>query len=95
MPTESFYVPDKAYLFVMTFGWAIVGRYVRHESPLHIVVKDASHFKNAGVDYGVLANKGPGPSCEWRYEGNALLNVSHIIRAVEYKGKVNGSPIRS
>lgn len=95
MKEPSFYQPGEAYLFVMTFGWGIVARYVRHETPLHIIVEHASHFRNAGVDYGVLANKGPGKDCEWRYEGDAILNVSHIMRAVKYKGKVHGSSVRS
>ena len=92
---EPFFKEGKAYLFVMSFGWGVVARYVCHETPLKIRVKDASHFKNAGVDYGKLATQGAPASCEWRYEGNALLNDSHIVRVLEYKGKVHESPIRS
>lgn len=83
-----FYIPGKPYMWVMGFGWCIVGFYVCHENPLTIRVAHANHFRNAGVDYGVMANEGPAESCEWRYEGNDLLSFHSVIRVIEYHGEV-------
>lgn len=82
-------VPGRPYLWVLGFGWGIVGYYIKNEGPFNIRLAHGSHFRNAGVDYGVLVNKGPALGCEWRYEGNMTLGISHIIRTVEYYGKVN------
>lgn len=88
-----FYIPGRPYMWVMGFGWCIVGFYVCHESPLTIRVAHANHFRNAGVDYGEMAQKGPGANCEWRYEGNSLLHFHAIQRADEYNGEVPLGPI--
>lgn len=85
-----FYVPGKPYMWVMSFGWCIIGFYIGHETPLTIRVAHANHFQNAGVDYGVLAQEGPDPTktCQWRYEGNSLLSFHSILRADDYGGSV-------
>lgn len=90
----TFWEPGKPVMLVLTFGWCIVGFYVRHETPLQIRVKHANHFRNAGVDYGVMSQKGPASTCEWRYEGDETINVNHIIRSIEYGGDIPTSRVR-
>jgi len=88
-------VPGDPYLFVLSFGWALVAHYVCHETALTLRLTNASHFRNAGKDYGKIATEGAGPGCEWRYEGDAVLNINHVIRIVRYHGKVHTGNIRS
>src|SRR5581483_458658 len=85
---KTIYEKGKPYLWVKGFGWGIVGFYIDHLSPLFIRVAHCNHFRNAGKDYGRLAIEGAGDECEWRYEGNAEINVMAIQRVVEYHGKV-------
>lgn len=85
---ESIYERGKSFLWVMSHGWGIIGFYIRHENPLHIRVAHANFFRDAHVDYGTLANEGGVISTEWRYIGNSLITVPHIIRADEYWEKV-------
>ncbi len=75
------------YLFVMSYGWAIVAFYVRHENPLRIRVAHANFFRQANTDYGTLTEGAP-DNCEWMYIGNSVLTEPHILRADEYFGKV-------
>lgn len=82
------YEEGRPYLWTMSFGWAVVGFYVRHESALKIMVAHTNHFRNAGVDYGRMAQEGPSASCEWRYEGFDQLSVPHIVKVQEYFGEV-------
>jgi hypothetical protein len=91
----KFYVPGRAYLWVMGFGWAIVGYYVKHENPLVIRAAHASHFRNAGKDYGLLIQEGGSSQTEWRYEGNELLHFHAIQRVTEYYGEVHRGNIRT
>ena len=86
--SEPFYVPGRPYLFVMGFGWAVVGFYICHESPMKIRVAHANHFRNANKDYGKLVTEGAGKDCEWRYEGRSLLNETAIQRVDTYAGEV-------
>jgi hypothetical protein len=92
---SPYYVPGRPYVWVMGFGWCIVGYYVRHENPLTIVVAHANHFRNAKVDYGQLIREGPAADCEWRYEGTDLLPFHAIQRVAPYGGEVPRGRIRS
>lgn len=92
---KPLYIPGKPLMWVMSFGWAIVGYYVRHETPLRIRVAHANFFRNANKDYGRLAREGADSNCEWRYEGNEELSFQHIIRTVEFLGEVPNGPIRT
>jgi len=92
--SQPVYEPGKAYLFVLTFGWAVVGYYVDRPDPLTIRVMHCNHFRNAGKDYGRLIAEGGGRECEWRYEGLARLSVPHVIRVADYHGEVPSGPIR-
>ena len=83
-------VPGQPYLFIMTFGWAKVGYYVKHTAPNRILVAHCSHFANAGKDYGALMTEGAGRECEWRYEGELVeLATTHIIEQGLYHGKIH------
>ena len=89
-----FWQPGKPVMLVMSFGWCVVGFYVRHETPLQIRLAHVNHFRNAGVDYGVMATEGPGSNCEWRYEGSGVVNINHVLRSLDYGGEVPTSRIR-
>jgi hypothetical protein len=91
---KPFWVPGKPVMLVQSFGWCVVGFYVRHETPLQIRLAHINHFRNAGVDYGVIAREGPGADCEWRYEGDGTVNVNHVLRNLNYGGEVPTSRIR-
>lgn len=80
--------PGAPYLFVLTYGWAVVGYYIDRPEPLFMRICHANHFRNAGKDYGRLAREGGGSECEWRYEGIANVMVPHIIRIIPYMGDV-------
>ncbi len=86
--SRKHYIEGEAYLWIQTFGWACVGFYICHDTPLRIRVAHANHFRAAGVDYGRFAQEGPPPTCEWRYEGNACVREPHVIRCLEYFGEV-------
>lgn len=88
-------VPGNPYLFILSFGWAIVAHYIGHESGLMLRCANINHFRNAGKDYGKLAMEGAGPGCEWRYEGNGCINLNHVLRVVEYHGTVPTTSVRS
>lgn len=88
--TESVLVAGEPYLWIMDFGWAKIGFYVKHLAPNRILVAHCNHFRNAGKDYGRLATEGAGSDCEWRYEGVLVeLNTSHILQTSPYYGTVN------
>jgi hypothetical protein len=91
---EPYWKPGKPVMLVMSFGWCIIGFYVRHETPLQLRMMHANHFRNAGVDYGQIAQSGPSPDCEWRYEGNQVVNWNHVLRVVDYGGEIPTSRIR-
>lgn len=79
----------KPYLFVCTFGWACVGFYGGFSTDMNLKIFHCNHFRNAGVNYGVMATQGPGASCEWRYEGGAVqVPVYQILRIIPYAGEV-------
>ena len=79
----------KPYLWVLGFGWGIIGFYIEHINPIKLRIAHANHFRNAGKDYGRLATEGAGDDCEWRYEGNVELIETNVQRVIEYLGKVN------
>ena len=87
---DTVLVPGHPYLFIMTFGWAKVGYYIKHTAPNRILVAHCSHFANAGKDYGRLMTEGVGANCEWRYEGEMVeLATAHIIEQGLYHGKIH------
>ena len=88
------YRPCVPYQWVMTYGWGIVGFYVRHDDPLHILVAHANYFLRAGKDYGRLAREGGGEETSWCYRGTSLLTVPQIIHVCEYFGEVPRAAIR-
>lgn len=90
MDVPTVLVSGEPYLWVLDFGWANVGYYVKHLSPTRILVAYASHFGNAGKDYGRLVTEGAGPNCDWRYEGKLIeINTVHVIKTLPYFGKVH------
>ena len=91
---RPFYVPGHPYLWVLSYGWAVVGFYVRHETPLTIRVAHTNHFRNANRDYGTLIREGADDKCEWRYEGDDLISFQHIIKVSTFGGEVPRGPIR-
>jgi hypothetical protein len=77
------------YLWIMGFGWAKVGFYIKHVAPNRILVAHCNHFRNAGKDYGRLATEGAGSECEWRYEGElSEINTMHVLQTTPYCGEV-------
>ncbi len=93
----SVLVPGEPYLWVLDFGWANIGYYVKHLTPNKILVAHCSHFANAGKDYGKIANEGiDDKSAVWRYEGRVVeINTLHVIKTVPYNGKVHRGNIIS
>ncbi len=87
---ETVLRPGHPYLWTLTFGWAKIGFYVKHVRPNVILVAHCNHFRNAGKDYGKIAQEGMGDSAEWRYEGELVeITTSHIMETAPYFGKVN------
>lgn len=83
-------VPGLPYMWLMGFGWAKIGFYVKHVAPNRVLVAHCNHFRNAGKDYGRLLTEGAGDDCEWRYEGNlSEINTSHVLQTTRYYGRVN------
>jgi hypothetical protein len=77
-----------SYMFVMTYGWAIVCYYVDRPEPLMVRVAHANHFHNSHSDYGKMSQDGAVPECEWRYEGTSVLMYTQIHHFDEYHGEV-------
>jgi hypothetical protein len=90
---QPLYEPGLPYIWTLTFGWACVGFYVRHETPLRIRVAHANYFKNAQKSYADLARTGGATNTEWRYLGNYEITVPHIIGTGEYLAEVPRGPI--
>lgn len=90
---KPFYVEGKPYRWILSFGWVVVGFYVCHETPLTIRVAHCSFIRQAHKDWGAFAVEGAAPNTEWRYEGNTLLTVPHILRVSEYMGEVQSGAI--
>ena len=86
--SQPILIAGEPYLFVMTYGWAIVGFFVDRPEPLIIRVAHANHFRNAQKDYGRLAMEGGEDNCEWRYEGTSKLAFAQIHHIDDYYGKV-------
>lgn len=88
---ETILRPGDPYLWIMTFGWAKVGFYIKHIRPNCILVAHCSHFGSAGKDYGRLAMEGTEANC-WRYEGELVeINTAHILETMAYNGTVHRS----
>lgn len=88
LANKPHYVPGQPYLWVMGFGWSVIGFYVKHETPIRIKVAHTNFFRNAGVDYGKIAAGEIPDTCEWRYIGVTCINDSAVQRADEFWGKV-------
>lgn len=89
------YEPGRPYLWVLTYGWAIVGYYADRPEPLIIRVAHANHFRSAGRDYGRLAREGGDSSTQWRYEGTTLIYLPQIHHVDHYMGEVPHGRIAS
>lgn len=90
---QTVLVEGDPYLWIVTFGWAKIGYYVKHISPTRILIAHCNHFRNGGKHYGLLATEGAGENCEWRYEGELIeLSTNHIIQTNPYNGRVNRDP---
>lgn len=89
----SLYEPGLPYHWVLTYGWAIVGYYVKHETPLKILVAHANFYIQAHVDHGQLVIKGGSPQTEWRYRGLKLIYEPQVIHVAEYHAEVPHGPI--
>jgi len=92
---DNILVSGNAYLWVVTFRWAIVGYYIKHIAPHRILVAHPSFFTTAGRDYASLAREGAGPDCQWRYYGPVLeLNPFQVLKTIPYHGQVHrGEPL--
>lgn len=92
---RPFYEPGKPYLWVLGFGWGIVGFYVRHETPLKIRVCHASYFHQAHKSWADLARTGGASNTEWRYLGDELVTDIHVIHVAPYHGEVHRGTVVS
>ena len=86
-------IPGHPYLWVLTHGWAVVGFFVKWETPLRIRLAHASHFHDAGKNYERIAQEGIDKKEAWRYEGAEEINFAHEIRVCRYMGQVPRGPI--
>jgi hypothetical protein len=94
LQTDTVLEAGRPFLWLMDFGWAKIGFYVKHLAPNRILVAHCNHFRSAGKDYGRLAMEGAESNCEWRYEGVLVeINTAHILQTSPYNGTVNRSPI--
>lgn len=83
-------VEGHPYMWIMDFGWAKIGYYVKHLTPNRFLVAHCNHFRNGGKDYGRLMTEGADETCEWRYEGKLVeLNALHVLQVSPYSGTVN------
>lgn len=85
---QPIYEPGRAYLWVLTYGWAIVGYFVDRPEPLVMRVAHGNHFRSAGKDYGRLSQEGDTGETQWRYEGTTLIYVPQIHHVDHYHGIV-------
>ena len=85
---EPIYEPGRAYLWVLTYGWAIVGYFADRPEPLVIRVAHGNHFRAAGRDYGRLSQEGGDASTQWRYEGTVLIYMPQVHHVDRYAGEV-------
>jgi hypothetical protein len=96
---ETVLRPGAPYLWIMTFGWAKIGFYVKHVAPNRILIAHCNHFRNAGKDYGKIIQEGlstESNAVEWRYEGELVeITTTHILETAPYNGKVNRSGLIS
>lgn len=84
----KFYVPGRPYLWVLSYGWCMVGFYVEHTTPLRIRVEHGNYYRNAHKSHAELAREGPKPETEWRYVGRDEISFHHVIHVFEYMADV-------
>lgn len=94
LAAPSLYQPGKPLQWVMSYGWVLVGFYVRHESPLKVRVAHANYYIRAGKTHADLAREGAGDETKWCYLGNTEISVPHVLFTDEYFGEVPRGPIR-
>lgn len=55
---EGNLVPGEFYLYCLPGYWTMIARYVRHSSPLEMLVEDAAYFTNTGATFDILMTQG-------------------------------------
>ncbi len=88
------YETGRPYLWVLSYGWCIVGFYVRHETPLRIRVAHASYYASAGKPHAQMAREGAGPDIKWRYAGREEISAPHVLHVMEYHAEVHRGAVR-
>lgn len=85
---EPFLIPGERYLFLLTEGWCAVGYYIKYETGLLIRIAHSNYFENAGKSYANFVIEGANKDCQWKYEGNALICITQIIKILKYNGEI-------
>lgn len=84
------YEVGRAYQWVLTQGWVVVGFFVGHgHTPFELRCVHLNYYRSAGNQtHAQLAQNGGNEATEFEYSGNGFINFGQIIYCVEYNGEV-------
>jgi hypothetical protein len=87
---RPFYVPGRAYQWILSHGWVRVGYYVRHVDPLTVRVAHCSYYRSAGGQtHAALSAAGGNAQTAWEYQGDHLIGLPHVLGVSVYHGEVH------
>ena len=81
-------VPGEPYQFILGFGWVLVGFYIKHETPLLIRLAHCNYYRNGKKPHSEIATDGAARDAEWRYFGQRVVNINHVLDFGPYNGEV-------